>query len=140
MTNGFERHFRGLWNVGLTLKVPVWNWGEGRYKVRAAKAEAAIARFNLDEVTEKIHLQVRQSQFRVAEAVRKLDLSESNLQQAEENLRTAEVGFREGVVTTTDLLAAQTAWLQARSDQIDSQIEVMITRSTLAKALGRLGE
>lgn len=140
VTNGFERRFRGLWNVGLTLKVPVWNWGEGRYKVRAAKAEAAIARFNLDEVTEKIHLQIRQSQFRVTEAVRKLDLSENNMQQAEENLRTAEVGFREGVVTTTDLLAAQTAWLQARSDQIDSQIEVMITRSTLAKALGRLGE
>ncbi len=37
----------------------------------------------------------------------------------------ARVGFKEGVVTTSDLLAAQTAWLAAQSDKIDAQIDIM---------------
>ena len=136
--NGFEKKFRGTWAVGLTLKVPVWNWGEGKYKVRAAKAETQIAALQLDDAKEKIALQVNQSAFRVNEANKQLQLSLNNLSKADENLRTAQVGFKESVVTTSDLLAAQTAWLQANSEKIDAQIEVRLTNAAMRKALGTL--
>lgn len=135
--NSFEKKFRGTWAVGVMLKVPVWNWGEGRYKVRAAKVDAQIANLQQQEAREKIELQVNQQAFRVNEANRKLTLSEKNLSKAEENLRTAQVGFKEGVVTTSDLLAAQTAWLQAHSDKIDSQIDICLSRASYDKALGK---
>ena len=122
----------------MTLKVPVWNWGEGKYKVRAARAEANIAELQRDEAREKIELQVRQSAFRINEADRKLALSIRNKEKAEENLRTAQLGFREGVIVTSDLLMAQTAWLQAQSDKIDAQIDVRLSRSMYEKALGTL--
>lgn len=138
MFNGFEKKFRGTWAVGLTLKVPVWNWGEGKYKVRAAKAETQIAALQLDDAKEKIALQVNQSAFRVNEANKQLQLSLNNLSKADENLRTAQVGFKESVVTTSDLLAAQTAWLQANSEKIDAQIEVRLTNAAMRKALGTL--
>lgn len=134
--NGFENKFRGTWAVGVVLKVPVWNWGEGKYKVRAAKADAVIAGLRHDEAREKIELQVNQEAFRVNEANRKLSLSLHNLQKADENLRTAQAGFKEGVITTTDLLQAQTAWLQAHSDKIDAQIDTRLTRAAYNKALG----
>lgn len=140
LTNGFENRFRGTWAVGVTLKVPVWNWGEGRYKVRAARAEADVATLRMEEAREKVELQVRQSALRMAEADRKLGLSRRNCAKAEENLRTAQVGFREGVIPTSDLLAAQTAWLQAGSDRLDAQIDVRLSRSMYARALGTLGE
>lgn len=138
VTNGFEKRFRGTWSVGIMLKVPVWNWGEMRYKVRAAKADALMATLREEEVREKVELQVNQSAFRVNEADRKLALSLKNLEKAEENLRTARVGFQEGVITTSDLLAAQTAWLQARSDKIDAQIDMRLTRAAFRKATGTL--
>lgn len=138
--NGFERKFRGTWAVGLSFKMPLWSWGEGKYKVRAAKAEAKVADYQLAEAREKVELQVSQSAFRVNEANKQYALSLKNQEKADENLRTAQVGFREGVVTTSDLLAAQTAWLQAQSDKIDAQIDVRLTRATLSKALGTLSE
>jgi len=138
VTNGFENRFRGMWNVGVMLKVPVWNWGEMRYKVRAAKADALAASLRAEEVREKVELQVSQSAFRVDEADKKLTLSLKNLEKAEENLRTAQVGFREGVIPARDLLAAQTAWLQAHSDKIDAQIDTRLTRAMLRKATGTL--
>lgn len=138
LTNGFENRFRGTWAVGVTLKVPVWNWGEGRYKVRAAKAEAQIAGLRLDDAREKVSLQVSQSAFRVNEAGKQYRLSQKNMDRAEENLRIAQAGFREEVVTTNELLAAQTAWLQAQSEKIDAQVDLKVTRSVWQKALGTL--
>lgn len=135
--NSFEKKFRGTWGVGVMLKVPVWNWGEGRYKVRAAKADVAIAVLQEEDAREKIELQVTQEALRVNEANRKLTLSLKHLDKAEENLRTARVGFDEGVITTTDLLQAQTAWLQAHSDKIDAQIDILVSRAAYDKALGR---
>ncbi len=135
--NSFEKKFRGTWGVGVMLKVPVWNWGESKYKIRAAKTDALIAGLQADEAREKIELQVTQEAFRVNEANRKLTLSLKNLDKAEENLRTARVGFGEGVITTSDLLAAQTAWLQAHSDKIDAQIDIKLSHAAYNKALGR---
>lgn len=134
--NSFEKKFRGTWAVGVMLKVPVWNWGETKYKVRAARTEAKIASLKADEAKEKIELQVNQEAFKVNEANRKLSLSLKNLDKAEENLRTAQLGFKEGVTTTSDLLMAQTAWLQAHSDKIDSQIDIKLCRAAYNKALG----
>ena len=138
LKNGFERKFRGTWSVGVTLNIPVWNWGEGKYKVRAARAEARMATLRREDAEEKIRLQVTQQAFRVNEANKKLLLSLRNLDNAEENLRTARLGFKEGVIPTSDLLAAQTAWLQAHSDKIDAQIDIMISRAEYQKAIGEL--
>lgn len=134
--NGFEKRFRGTWAVGVMLKMPIWNWGETKYKVRAAQTEALMTQLKTDDAKEKIELQVTQEAFKVNEANRKLQLSLKNLDKAEENLRTAQVGFKEGVINTTDLLQAQTAWLQAHSDKIDSQIDIKLCRAAYQKALG----
>ena len=137
LTNGFETHLRGMWNVGVSLKIPVWHWGEGAYKVKAAKTDAAIAALRYEEVKEKVQLQVRQSAFAVNEANRKLQLSDKNLEKAEENLRIAKLGFAEGMIPTSDLLAAQTAWLGAKSDKIDAQIDIRLTESAYNNAIGK---
>ena len=70
--NSFENKFKGMWNVGVMVSIPVWHWGEGIYKVKAAKSEARISRYQLDDAKEKIELQVSQSVFKVNEAAKKL--------------------------------------------------------------------
>ena len=136
--NGFQKNFTGVWNVGVMVQVPVWNWGEGAYKVRAAKAATNIAQMNLDDTREKIHLQITQSQFKVKEAQKKLNMAQKNITSAEENLRCANLGFKEGVMEVTDVMAAQTAWQQAQSQKIDAEIDVKLTQVGLNKALGIL--
>ena len=138
LTNGFEKKFRGMWNVGVTMSIPVWNWGESRYKIKSAKADALIAGYQMDDAREKITLQLHQAAFRVNEAGKKLSMSVKNLEKAEENLRVAKIGFNEGVINTSDLLAAQTAWLQANSEKIDAQIDMKMSHLLFNKAQGTL--
>ena len=136
--NGFERKFRGLWNVGVIVRVPIWNWGDVMYKVRASKGLTAIANLEMDEAREKIELQVNQNTFRVDEANKTLAMAKTNIARAEENLRTANLGFSEGVITPTTVMEAQTAWLQAQSQKIDAEIEVKLSQVDLQKSLGTL--
>ena len=138
LVNGFENKFRGLWAAGVVLKIPVFHWGEGIYKVRAAKAEANIARYQLEDVKEKVELQVTQSSYKVNEATKQLHMAEQNMDKAEENLRFATLGFKEGVIPTSNVLEAQTAWLSAQSGKIDAQIDMKMSELYLLKSMGTL--
>ena len=136
--NGFEKKFGGFWNVGLLVRIPIWNWGDVAYKVRASKTATAIASLELDEARDLIDLQVNQSSFKVTEANKRLALAQKSIERAEENLRVANVGFQEGVITPTTVMEAQTAWLQAQSQKIDAEIDVRLAQVDLQKALGTL--
>lgn len=136
--NGFERKFAGVWNVGVLVRVPIWNWGDVAYKVRASKGATTIANLELEEASEKIELQISQSTFRMDEANKKLQLAQASIRKADENLRTANLGFREGVISSTTVMEAQTAWLQAQSQKIDAEIDVKLSQINLQKALGTL--
>jgi outer membrane protein TolC len=138
LLNGFERKFRGFWNVGVTMRVPLWNWGDVMYKVRASKGATSIANLELAEARELIELQVNQTTFKVDEANKKLLMAQKNIQRADENLRMANLGFREGVITPTVVMEAQTAWLQAQSQNIDAEIDVKLSQVELQKSLGTL--
>jgi len=136
--NSFERKFAGTWNVGVIVQVPVWNWFESSYKIRASKAATCMAQMELCDTKEKIDLQITQSQFKVKEAHKKLNMARKNIKSAEENLRCANLGFREGIMETTDVMTAQTAWQQAQSQKIDAEVEVKLSLVNLQKALGVL--
>ena len=136
--NGFENKFAGVWNVGVLVRVPIWNWGDVAYKVRAAKGATTIATLQKEEAREKIELQVNQSAFQVSEANKKLEMAKASIERANENLRTANLGFSEGVISSTTVMEAQTAWLQAQSQKIDAEIDVKLSQVNLQKALGTL--
>lgn len=136
--NGFEKKLNGMFNVGVVLKVPVVTWGERIYKVRQAKAEAAIAHYEADEVREKVELQVQQSTQKLAEAVRRYQAAHSAQEQADENLRIANLGMKEGVIPVSNVLQAQTAWLSAKSTLIQARIDQALAELYLDKALGTI--
>ncbi len=136
--NSFQRKFGGMWNIGVLVRIPIWNWGDVAYKVRASKGATTIANLEMEEVREKIELQVSQSAFQVDEANKKLAMAKASTAKADENLRTANLGFREGVISSTTVMEAQTAWLQAQSQKIDAEIDVKLSQVNLQKALGVL--
>ena len=138
LNNGFHRSFGGGFTIGATLAMPLWNWGSGYNRLRAARAETAAQRLALEDACEKVELQVSQARFRYQEAYKTYAMTESNMRSADENLRQATLSFREGVGTINDVLAAHTAWLQAHSEKIDAEIGIQLCNVYLSKVLGTL--
>ena len=134
--NSFERKMKGMWNVGVTLNVPILTWGDRSYKVKAAKAEASMHRYETEEVREKIELQVNQCRQKLQESLERYQTTVRSVDEAEENLRYANHGMKEGVVTLSNVMEAQTAWLKAKSEWVNAQVDIRLASLYLRKAIG----
>lgn len=82
--NSFERKMKGMWNVGITLNVPILTWGDRSYKVKSAKAEALMHRYETEEVKEKIELQVNQCRQKLQESMERYQTTLRSVDEAEE--------------------------------------------------------
>lgn len=135
--NGFNNRFKGMWNVGVVLKIP-FNWGEGYHKIKSARAETRIAEYTLENVRREIELQIKQAIQNSEEAYKRLTLAYSSISVAEENLRKINIEFSEGLATSSNVLEAQTAWLLAHSTLIDARIDIILAEAYLKRTLGTL--
>lgn len=138
MFDGFKKRFEGAFSVGAMVTIPLWHWGGNYNKYRAAKAESNVMKLRLDDARELVDLQVSQAAFKTQEAMKTYRMTVVNLSKADENLRTAQLGFKEGVLTTDNVMEAQTAWLKAQSEKIDAEIDVHLCEVYLSKVLGTL--
>lgn len=138
LNNGFRNEFSGRFSAGVMVSIPIFHGYEAAYKTRKAKAEAQLFRSRLDDAREMINLEVSKYSNEQSEALENLRMAESNLDSAEENLRTATLGFEEGVVDANTAMAAQTAWLKAHSEYIESGIALQMAAVNLQRAQGNI--
>ncbi len=137
-SKGIKYEFGSMWNVGVVAKLPLFHFGEGLNKYRRAKSDVLITQFQLDDAREKVSLQVNQFEKKISECDSRLEMAHRNMESAEENMRVADIGFREGVVEPSVVVAAQTAWLKANSEEIDAAIERIMADVYLRQAVGML--
>ena len=134
--NGYKNEFGGMFTVGVVANVPLFHFGDKFHTLNAAKSQHKIATLQLEETKEKMQLQIKQCSYKVTESLKKKVATQHNIENAEENLRYATEGFSAGVITSTDLLSALTAWLSAKSENIDANIDAKLCDLYLAKSLG----
>lgn len=138
MFDGFKKRFMGAFSVGAMVTIPIWHWGGNYNKYRAAKVDEDVMQLRLSDARSLVDLQVRQASYKTSESLKTYNAAQANLSSADENLRCATVAFREGIATTDNVMAAQTAWLKAHSEVIDAMIEVRLCDVYLSKCLGTL--
>jgi len=138
MFDGFNKKFSGAFSVGAVVKIPLWHWGGKYYKYKAAETDETILKLKREDARQLVDLQISQASFRSQEAAKTYRATMTNLSAADENLRVATLGFKEGMLTSDDVMAAQTAWLKANSENIDAMIDVRLCNTYLSKVLGTL--
>lgn len=135
---GFDKKFDGMFNFGVVATVPLFHFGERVHTLNVSRASKVVAALELEDAKEKIELQISQSTYKSTESLKKQMLTKKNVENAQENLMYANEGFKEGVITASDVLMAQTAWLSAKSENIDAAIDVKLNNLYLQKSLGTL--
>ena len=133
--DGFKNEFNGSLMAGVAVNIPIAHPG-GFYAVKAAKAKRREVAYQIEEAQEMIELQVNKLNYELTLAYKKLAQAQSNLENAEENLKLANESFQAGVCSSSDLMAAQTAWQSAQSEVVDARIEIAMSRVYLRQAMG----
>ena len=68
----------------------------------------------------------------------KIVLARLTQNNAAEVLRMAQESYDAGMITASELMQAQTAWLAAATDLVDAEVEAKTTETQLRKFLGKL--
>lgn len=136
--NGFDKSFKGSFVIGVGVQIPIFHFGEKLHTLSAAKHKLRIAELTREEAIEKMELQANMKKNGKDEAGKQKLIASNNMQHAEENLRQAQLGFEEGIISTSDLMSAQTAWVSAKSELIDANINSVLNNLYLKQALGKI--
>lgn len=124
----------------VNVSIPLFQWGEGRNKVRSAMAEKKMASLQRDELTKKMELEIQQALQAYSESEARMVLTKRSLNQAEENLRESGDRYESGLETLSNLMEAQAMWQQAHSEVISANSAYKIAETAYLKAAGRLEE
>lgn len=135
-----DENFFGDWNftAGVSLSIPIFHFGTGANKVRAAKARYEQTISEEAESNELMALEMTLAANNLDEAVLERDLAEISLRTATENLRMSESQYRAGVEPLSDLLEAQLMWQQAEQQLIEANINTYVRWVEYQKATGEI--
>ena len=135
---GFDNSFGGMFNVGVSVTVPITGWIGGSYRLNSAKASTHIKDLEIEAAKDKAQLELKQATLQYTQANSTLAAATTGKSTAEVNLRSAELRFDEGFSNPLALMEAQTAWLKAQTEYIDAQIGVRMAELTLQKVSGQV--
>ena len=128
---------KGFFSVGVVVNVPIAH-ADDILRYKAAKEAAKVASLKTEEVRELLTLQTTQANQKLMEAQQKVVLARLNQTNAEEVLRMARESYDAGMITASDLMMAQTAWMSAATDLIDAQTEAKNTETALRRYMNEL--
>lgn len=122
------------------VKIPIFNWGEGRNKIRSARLEHETSRLTLDRSADLMRLEIASARFNIQDAETRIKMAGTALKQARENLTVSDNQYRVGMETLSDLLEAQAQWQQAWSQWIEAKANLHLNESRYLKAIGKLSD
>lgn len=141
--NGIEFAGKKLLDSGtasfmLSVKIPIFNFGEGSNKIRSAKAQQRITALEQDNANEQMTLELTQCINNITEATTELQLTHKSLEQATENMKMSKQQYEVGFEPLSDYLEAQSLWQQAFANEIEARCQLFLSHTKYLKATGQL--
>lgn len=127
-------------NVGVGLKynlASLWKTGS---KVDDAKNELSAVKINEEMLNDRIHIEVNQAYENYIVSMKKIGMYEKAIEQADENYRITKNKHTNALATTTDLLEADVAELQAKLNYTSARADAVVSYNKLLQSAGLLGE
>ncbi|NQT09672.1 MAG: TolC family protein [Desulfobacteraceae bacterium] len=128
------------WDVTATASWNFWEWGKTGYGVKEKLSALAQARYQLAEIIDNIHLEVKQAYLNTKESEQNIMAVKQAIEQAKENFRISEERYKEQMDTSTDVLDAQTLLSKTMTNYYNALYDFKISKAYLYWAMGRAQE
>jgi outer membrane protein TolC len=125
------------WDVSLGVTWSLWDGGRRRADSGEARATAAAARTRIEDFDRQVTFEVRARTLELESSRAGVAAADDEIRAAGEAERVVGERYRAGVVTSTDVLDAQVARLQAELDRARAVAAVRLAQARLERALGR---
>jgi len=109
-----------------TITIPISDWWGGSHKLKEHKIQQTIAQNTFNDTKELLKLQTQKLWIDLNQAYEHIAIMEKSVIQAKENLKVSDDGYKNGIVTITDLLEAQAILNEINSNLIDAKTAYII--------------
>jgi len=115
----------------------IWNWGRIRDRVRNSKSRFNLAQLGLLDLERSISLEVKNAYLSVQSAKARIETAQKAVSQAGEVLRIQSIRFKEGMATNTEVLDADFALAQAKTDHYNASYDYLSAEAVLERSVGQ---
>lgn len=139
--NQFGPSFRN-WSqfsmIGFKLDIPIFDGLRTASAIKQSKLNLESLKENISITEEGLKLQLINAQVQYSNAVSTIDVNKTNLDLAKSILDVVTLQFEKGVISYTDLLAAETSYKEAELNYISSFVSLLNAKLEIDKANGTL--
>ncbi len=114
----------------------IFDTGVTNSKIHGAEADLAKAHENYRDTVDAVNLDVRTNYLGLREAEKRIDTTHLAVSQAEEDYRIAQLRYMNGVGTNTDVLDAQVALTDAKTNYLQALYDYNTCKTDLETAIG----
>jgi len=135
-----DKEWRKSWNTGVVLNIPIFDGKRTGARVARAKQSLRRVEYERQRLEREVHLQVQQAYYDVEEASERIQANRDAVLQAEQGLRMAESRYANGAGTLLEILDAQLALIQTRTENAMARRDRGLALMRLERSVGVLGE
>jgi len=132
-----EEAWRTSWDASVSVNWPIFDGGRARSEMAEAAALTRAVQERLAEFDASLAVEVRQRVSEIASSRAAIEAATDAVRSAAEARRVLGERFGAGVATSTDVLDAQVALLQAELDRTQALANAHLADARLARALGK---
>ena len=126
----------GNWGVGVQVTMNIFDSGVTVSKIHGAEADLKKAHETYRDTVDAVNLDVRSNYLNLREAEKRIDTTKLAVSQAEEDYRIAQLRYMNGVGTNTDVLDAQVALTDAKTNYLQAMYDYNTCKTNLETAIG----
>jgi len=127
---------RDGWTLGANVSWALFDGMLTHGKITEARAQLQEANLDYADTRRQVELEVRQAYSDYLQTLELIEAEKKTVEEATESLRLAEARFRAGTGTQLDVLSAQTALTEARSNEIQALHDYNVAIATLERVTG----
>jgi outer membrane protein TolC len=131
------REWNGSWDASVNVNWLLFDGGRARADIAEATAATRVVQERLAEFDATLDLELRQRASELVSSRAAIEAAEDGVRAATEAGRVVGDRFAAGVATSTDVLDAQVALLQAQVDRTQAVAAARLAEARLARALGQ---
>ena len=124
--------------VGLGVTWNIFDWGLRKAKVTEASARSAQARIRVQQVEDRINLEVREARINLQDARQRFTVATRGEKSAQRNLQAVTDLWQNGLARHSEVLDAHDQLTETQYEVISAQSDAELARAALDHALGQV--
>ena len=125
-------------NVGLSLKMPVFDGFSKYYKSQQARLTIEKTNYAISTAERNIDLQVKQAEINLKNSTQSLNNQQNNVKLAEEVVKASEYKYKQGIGSNLEVVTAESALKEAQINYYNALYDVLVYKVDMDFALGNL--